>query len=97
MTSRASLESMQQRISGKVKGGVVVLDDAVLADGTSVTVLVEQAEIVDPPDVPIEFDAKGDVIMTPELEADIAAAIAESDRGEGTPWETVRAEIFGKR
>ena len=43
MTSRADLEAMlvrelggQHRISGKVKGGVIVLDDAVLADGAAI-------------------------------------------------------------
>ncbi len=97
MTSRASLESMQHRISGKVKGGVIVLDDVVLADGASVTVLVEPADLIDPADNPIELDANGAVIMTPELEADLAAAEAEADRGEGIPWEVVRAQLWPAR
>lgn len=104
MTSRADLEAMlvrelggQHRISGKVKGGVIVLDDAVLADGASVTVLVEVDDVLDPPEIPIELDANGDAIMTPELEADLEAAEAEADRGELIPWEQVRATLWPTR
>jgi hypothetical protein len=97
MTARASLEAMQQRISGKVKGGVIVLDDAKLADGASVTVLVELADVLAPPEIPIELDANGDVIMTPELEADLDAAESEADRGDLIPWEQVRATLWPTR
>lgn len=91
---------MERRISGKVKGGVIVLDDAEIAaditDGASVTVLVDTSDVF-PFGPPLEFDVNGDLIMTPELEADLAAAEAEGDRGEGIPWEVVRAEIWPER
>ncbi len=96
MTARGSLESMERRISAKVKGGVIVLDDTAIADGASVTVIVDSADLR-PPGPYVELDANGDIIMTPELEADLAEAIAESDRGEGIPWEQVRAELLSKR
>jgi predicted transcriptional regulator len=32
--------------------------------------------------------------LTPEQLAELDAAIAEADRGEGVPWETVRAELL---
>jgi hypothetical protein len=88
---------MEQRLSGKVKGGVVVLDDAAITDGATVTVLVNSADVIEPWGPPVDLDKNGDVIMTPELQADLDASIAESDRGEGIPWEVVRAELFGKR
>lgn len=97
MTSRASLEAMQHRISGKVKGGVIVVEDAAIADGASVTVLVEPADLLDPPEIPIELDANGDVIMTPALEADLDTAEAEADRGDLIPWAQVRATLWPTR
>jgi hypothetical protein len=35
--------------------------------------------------------------VTSEQLAELDEAIAEADRGEGLPWETVRARLFGDR
>jgi predicted transcriptional regulator len=44
-----------------------------------------------------EDTANDNVEATPEQLAELDEAIAEADRGEGIPWETVRAELFGNR
>ena len=67
--------------SAKVKGGVIVADDVDLPEGATVTIVLD--------DDPANDD--GDV--TPEQLAELDEAIAQADRGEGTPWETVRAEL----
>jgi len=87
MRARAILETM--RIKGTVKNGVVAVD---LPDGTAVTVVVEE--------MPVErcqLDAHGRLIMTPELEADLAEAEAEADRSEGRPWRDVLADMQRRR
>jgi len=97
MTARGSLAPMERRIRGTVNGGQLVLDDEEwIVDGSTVTVLVDSASVVPLFGPPIELDANGDVIMTPELEADLAAAEAEADRNGGIPWETVRADLVRK-
>jgi hypothetical protein len=84
MTVRAILESM--KLKGTVKNGVVAVD---LPDGTPVTVIVENQD----EDRGYQLDARGRVIMTPELEADLRAAEAEADRGEGMSLDEVRAYL----
>lgn len=58
--------------SAKVKGGVIVAEDVDLPEGATVTVVVD-----DPEDDYAE--------LTAEEEAELEAAIAEADRGEGLP------------
>jgi len=84
MTARAILEPM--KLKGTVKNGVIAVD---LPDGTSVTVTVEE-------EMPLEryqLDAKGRVIMTPDLLAAIEAGEAEADRGEGFTIDEVRTYL----
>ncbi len=80
------------KLTGKVQNGKVDVD---LPDGTSVTITVDDKDYSP---VPIVYlDDKGQLIMTPELEAELAESEAELDRGEGIPWEIAREQIFGKR
>jgi hypothetical protein len=72
--------------SAKVKGGVIVADDVDLPEGATVTVVFDEDTANDNADE-----------VTPEQLAELDEAIAEADRGEGIPWETVRAELFGNR
>jgi hypothetical protein len=72
--------------SAKVKGGVIVADDVDLPEGATVTVVLDEDTANDNADE-----------VTPEQLAELDEAIAEADRGEGIPWETVRAELFGNR
>lgn len=72
--------------SAKVKGGVIVADDITLPEGATVTVVVDDGPADDAVDE-----------VTPEQVAELEEAIAEADRGEGLPWETVRAQLFGDR
>lgn len=69
--------------SAKVKGGVIVADDVELLEGATVTVTVD------------DDDASKDdyAELTAEEAAELEAAIAAADRGEGVPWETVRDEL----
>jgi hypothetical protein len=71
--------------SAKVQGGVIVAKDVELPEGATVTVVID------------EDTANDNVDVTPEQLAELDEAIAEADRGEGIPWETVRAELFGNR
>ena len=71
--------------SAKVQGGVIVAQDVELPEGATVTVVLD------------EDTANDNVEATPEQLAELDEAIAEADRGEGIPWETVRAELFGIR
>jgi hypothetical protein len=66
--------------SAKVTGGVIVADDVDLPEGATTTVVVD-----DPEDDYAE--------PTTEEEAELKAAIAAADRGEGVPWEVVRDEL----
>jgi uncharacterized lipoprotein YbaY len=72
--------------SAKVKGGVIVAEDVDLPEGATVTVVLDEDTANDNADE-----------VTPEQLAELDEAIAEADRGEGIPWETVRAELFGNR
>jgi hypothetical protein len=84
MTTRAIVEVM--KLKGTVKNGVVAVD---LPEGTSVTVSIDdQGE-----DRGYELDPRGRLIMTPELEASIAAGEAEADRGEGFTIDEARAYL----
>ena len=83
MTSHAILEPM--KLKGTVRNGVVAVD---LPEGTAVTVIVEEMPLAR-----YQLDENGDLIVTPELEADLSAADAEGDRGEGIPWREVIAEL----
>ena len=71
---------MTSIFSATVKDGVIVADDVELPEGAMVTVMVD-----DPADDYAE--------LTAEEEAELEAAVAAADRGEGVPWETVRAEL----
>jgi hypothetical protein len=72
--------------SAKVKGGVIVAEDIDLPEGATVTVVLDEDTAND----------NADDVTSEEL-AELDEAIAEADRGEGIPWETVRAELFGNR
>ena len=65
--------------TGKVVGGKVVLEGATFEEGSSVTVLAR--------------DEEGDIILTPEEEAELLLAIAEADRGEMVSTEEVLAKL----
>ncbi len=60
-----------QLVTGTVIGGKVIVEGESLPDGTVVTILAR------------ELDETFEV--TPELEADLLASIAEADRGETIP------------
>lgn len=77
---------MSTLFSAKVKGGVIVAEGVDLPEGATVTVVLDEDTAND--------NADG---VTPEQLAELDEAIAEADRGEGIPWETVRAELFGNR
>lgn len=77
---------MSTLFSAKVKGGVIVAEDIDLPEGATVTVVLDEDTAND--------NADG---VTPDQLAELDEAIAEADRGEGIPWETVRAELFGNR
>jgi hypothetical protein len=72
--------------SAKVKDGVIVADDVDLPEGATVTVVLDEDTANDNTDE-----------VTPDQLAELDEAIAEADRGDGIPWETVRAELFGNR
>jgi hypothetical protein len=76
---------MSTMFSAKVQGGVIVAQDVELPEGAVVTVVLD------------EDTANDNVEATPEQLAELDEAIAEADRGEGIPWEAVRAELFGNR
>lgn len=77
---------MSTVFSAKVKGGVIVAEDINLPEGATVTVVLDE-------------DAANDdaAEVTPDQLAELDEAIAEADRSEGVPWETVRNELFGDR
>ena len=66
--------------SAKVKDGAIAVKDVELPEGATVTVVVD-----DPEDDHAE--------LTAEEEAELEAAIAEADRGEGVRWEIVREQL----
>lgn len=65
--------------SGKVVDGRVLLTDVQLPEGTNVVVLVSEDE--EP------FD------LSPDMEAELAEAIAQADRGETVAWDQVRENL----
>ena len=72
---------MSTVFSAKVKDGVIVADDIDLPEGATVTIVLDD----DP--------ANDDDSVTPEQLGEVDEAIAQADRGEGIPWESVRAEL----
>jgi hypothetical protein len=72
--------------SAKVKGGVIVAEDIDLPEGATVTVVLDEDTATD----------NADEVTVEQLD-ELDEAIAEAERGEGTPWETVRAELFSNR
>lgn len=79
------------KLTGTVKDGQIVFEGASLPEGTPVTITVEEKDL--PPGPYVLLDEHGEMIMTPELEADLAEAEAEADRGEGIPLEVVLEEL----
>lgn len=76
------------KITSKVQDGKIEVD---LPEGTPVTILVDEKDYSP---VPIVYlDDNGNMIITPEHEAELVAAEEELDRGEGVPWEVLRAEL----
>lgn len=72
--------------SAKVKDGVIVAEDIDLPEDATVTVVLDEDTAND----------NADEVTAEQLD-ELDEAIAEADRGEGIPWETVRAELFGNR
>ena len=65
--------------TGKVVDGKVIVDGALLAEGTKVTILIPEDQ--EP------------FYLTPDMEAEIEESIAQLERGEGIPAEIVLAEL----
>lgn len=76
---------MSTMFSAKVQGDLIVAQDVELPEGATVTVVLD------------EDTANDNVEASPDQLAELDEAIAEGDRGEGIPWATVRAELFGIR
>jgi hypothetical protein len=72
--------------SAKVKDGVIVAEDIDLPEGATVTVVLDEDTAND----------NADEVTAEQLD-ELDEAIAEADRGEGIPWETVRAGLFSNR
>jgi hypothetical protein len=72
--------------SAKVKDGVIVAEDIDLPEGATVTVVLDEDTAND----------NADEVTAEQLD-ELDEAIAEADRGEGIPWEAVRAELFSNR
>jgi hypothetical protein len=79
------------KVRGIVRNGVIVTEGEPLPEGARVSVQLD--EDTAPGLMTIELDENGDVIVTPELEAELAAAEAEADRGEGIPLEEFLEEL----
>jgi hypothetical protein len=73
---RATLKPV--KLIGKVENGSIAID---LPEGTPVTILVEERDL--PPGPHVDIDENGDVILTPELEAELERAASSND------WVTV--------
>jgi hypothetical protein len=65
-----------------VKDGVIVADGVDLAEGETVAVLLDRPA-----------NDADEVALTPEEEAELDEAEASLDRGDGIPWEQVRAGL----
>lgn len=71
---------MPSMFTAKVKDGVIVTDGIDLPEGETVTVLRDGREVQEDE-------------LTPEAEIELEQSTAALDRGEGIPWEQVRAEL----
>ena len=69
--------------TGKVVDGKVIVQGALLAEGTEVTILV--------PDDAEPF------YLTPDMEAELEESIAQLERGEGIPAKQVLASLRRQR
>ena len=69
--------------TGKVIGGMVVVDGAPLEEGASVTVLAR--------------DGERGFTLSPEEESEILLSIAEADRGETISAEELLAKLAHRR
>jgi hypothetical protein len=69
---RARLETV--KLTGRVQNGNIAVD---LPEGTPVTIVVEEKDL--PPGPYDDLDSNGELVMTPELEAEFERAEA-SDR-----------------
>lgn len=69
---RATLEPV--KLTGTVQNGNVAVD---LPEGTPVTILVEESDL--PPGPYVDVDERGDVLLTPELEARLEEAESSSE------------------
>jgi len=69
--------------TGKVVGGKVIVDGALLEEGASVTVLAR--------------DGENGFTLSPEDEAELLLSIAEADRGETFSAEEVLAKLARRR
>jgi len=67
--------------TAKVKDGVIVAEGVELPEGETVTVLLDRP-------------ANDDDELTAEEEAELAESEAALDRGDGIPWEDVRAQLY---
>jgi hypothetical protein len=65
-----------------VKDGVIVADGVDLAEGETVAVLLDRPA-----------NDADEVALTPEEEAELDEVEASLDRGDGIPWEQVRAGL----
>ena len=69
--------------TGKVVGGKIEVDGALLEEGASVTVLAR--------------DGENGFTLSPEEEAELLLSIAEADRGETISAEEVLAKLARRR
>lgn len=85
MNDRGTVRSVGIVYSGTVKNGQIVIDDqdADLREGAEVTVVVAQ-------------DGRAPELTAEQL-AELDAAEAEADRGEGVSWQSLRAQLFPRK
>ena len=69
--------------TGQVVAGKVLVDGLDLREGQTVIALAREPE--------------GAVFVTPDEEAELLEAIAESERGGTTSWDELRARLLGSR
>jgi hypothetical protein len=83
------------KLAGTVKNGQIVVEGGLPPEGTPVTVTVDERDL--PPGPYAVLDENGELIMTPELEAELEAAEQEAERGEWIPLEELLARIAATR
>jgi hypothetical protein len=83
MRARATVGDV--KFTATVKNGVVAVG---LPEGTPVTVTIDEKDLE--PGLGVALDERGMPIMTPELEAELAAAEAEADLGGGMSLDEFR-------